>query len=101
MDKKSVDKNRCVIRLLTSTWSDKKGLHLKRSLIFLRRKCIGYNVLEEESSDIGIDKVICSITNLDQCEDGIYEVITHNIKYDYETGYADDWDYKLIPFIQE
>ena len=91
--------NRTVVRLRTTTWADSKGLHLKRSLTYLRRKCCGFNGLEEDTKSVGAELAITSITNLAQCKDGIYEVIMHNISRDWESGHADCWDYKIIPIL--
>ncbi len=42
--------NRCVVRLRTTMWADKSGLHTKKSLTFLRRKSEGFNVLEDDTN---------------------------------------------------
>ena len=92
--------HRHVIRLRTSFWRDKTGIHMKRSLITLRRKSSGYSVIEDDADMAGADKILSKITNLSECVDGIYEVVLCNISHDFETGYADDWDYELIPFTE-
>lgn len=89
--------HRCVVRVTTSYWHDKRGLHLKRSLTFLRRQCEGFNILEEDAGGMGVDEVVSRIVNLNQCEDGVYEVIPCNHSTDWETGHVDDYDYKLVP----
>lgn len=90
--------NECVVKLTTSWWHDKRGVHQKRSLIYVRRKCVGYNVLEEDVGCIGAEETFPRILNLDECEDGIYTVVTCNESRDWETGYIDDYDYRLIPY---
>ena len=87
-----------VVRVSTSYWSGACGLYLKRSIKFLRRLCKGHNFLEEDISCLGPDEVACLITNLDQCRDGIYEVQMCNTLTDWETGYVDQWEYKLVPY---
>ena len=94
----SEERDRCVVRLRTSSWSDKNGINTKRSLTFLRRKCKGYNMLEEDASMIGAEEVIPNIINLDACRDGVYEVVSCNESRDWETGIVDDYDYKLIKY---
>jgi hypothetical protein len=91
------EQNRCIVRLRTTTWADSKGLHIKRSLTYLRRQCVGFNGLAEDAIAGGAEQAIASITNLNQCQDGIYEAVVCNVSHDWETGYADDWDYKLVP----
>lgn len=96
IDIPNTPQSRTVVRLTTSSWSDKRGIHLKRSVQFLRKQCIGHNPLEEESSEIGAESVINRIVNLDTCEDGVYSVILCNIGRDWETGVVDDYDFQLV-----
>lgn len=91
-------KNVCVVKLTTTTWADKRGLHTKKSLMFLRRKCAGFNVLEEDASEVGAVDAVNSILNLDECGDGLYEVVVCNETHDWESGHVDGYDLKLIPF---
>lgn len=88
--------NVCTVRLTTTAWNDKKGLHTKKSLIFLKRKCKGYNGLEEDCSNIGAEEVFPMITNIDSMEDGIYEVAVCNESRDWESGHIDDYEYQLV-----
>lgn len=88
---------KCVVRLRTTQWSDPKGLHIKRSLTYLRRQCVGVNVLEEDTNAGGASETIASIINLDQCADGVYEAVICNVSHDWESGHVDDWRYKLLP----
>lgn len=92
--------NVCTVRLKTATWSDSKGLHTKKSLTFLRRQCAGYNLLEEDAGAIGADEVVTRIINLDSCKDGVYEVVACNESRDFESGYIDNYDYKLVPLAE-
>jgi hypothetical protein len=89
--------NKCVVRLSTARWSNKRGLYEKWSITFLRRQCSGFNVLEEDISMVGGEEVLPKITNLDECKDGIYDVVTCNERRDWETGVVDEYDYKLLP----
>lgn len=88
--------SRCTVRVKTTIWADNRGLHTRKSLTFLRRQCEGFNVLDEDASAIGAEKVLPRILNLGEVEDGIYEVIVCNKTYDYETGYIEDYDYQLV-----
>ena len=91
------EQSRCILRLRTTTWADAKGRHIKRSLVFLRRQCVGFNGLAEDAGAIGAESVVGRITNLAECKDGIYEAVVCNVSRDWETGHVDDWDYKLVP----
>jgi len=88
--------SRCVVRLRTTVWNDKNGLHLKKSLTFLRRQCVGFNILGEDSDAIGVEEVLTKIENFNECEDGIYLVVVCNEHRDWESGYVEDYDYRLI-----
>jgi len=91
---------KCIVRLTTSYWHDGEGIYKKQSLRFLKRKCVGYNVLYEDACNVSSNEVIDRIINLHECKDGIYQVITCNEYSHYETpGIIEDYDYKLIPFV--
>lgn len=93
-------KSRSVCRLKTTMWADGRGAYIKKSITFLKRRSIGYGVLEDIYA-IGAEEVLTRIVNLDECDDGIYEVIIINVSHDWETGYVDDYDYKLIEIKEE
>ncbi len=90
-----------IVRLKTSYWSDKRGMHQKKSITFLQRKCKGYNFVEEDISNVGAEDVISQIINLNECNDGNYIITTVNEKRDWETGYVEEWEYKLVEFTEE
>lgn len=90
-----------VVRLTTSSWHDKNGLHQKKSLTYLKRKCAGFNFIDEDCNMVNAGEVFDRIINLDECEDGIYQIITCNESKDWKTGYIDDWDYKLVEYKEE
>lgn len=86
-----------VVKIETSYWHDKNGAYAKKSLKVLKRKSFGYNLLLEECGMSGAE-IISRILNFNESTDGIYELIVCNISTDWETGYVDDWDLKLVPF---
>jgi hypothetical protein len=93
-----------IVRLETSYWMDKrrKGIHEKRSLLFMKRLSkISFNVLEEDTNNAGAEEIIPRILNLNECEDGLYQVVLCNPIYDWETGHLEDYDYKLVPYSEE
>lgn len=87
-----------VVKIITSYWHNNLGVNSTKSIRFLKRKGIGYSLIQEECSNIGAEEVIEKLTNLKDVTDGIYEVVTIDLKYDWETGDVDDWNYKLIPY---
>jgi len=93
--------DRCIVRISTSSWRDKRGIHTRKDINYLRKRCLRYNILEEDANQADVGDIADRILNLYEVEDGIYEVITCNESRDYETGYIDDYDYKLIPYEEE
>jgi len=90
--------NQSVVRLKTNVWCDSKGLHFRKDLQFLKRLSFGYQIIEEDASNIGALDTFQQIINIDECVDGIYEVVVCNESHDYESGYVDGYDLKLIKF---
>lgn len=90
-----------VVRLRTTFWWDNRGGHMKKSLTTMKRLTNGFDLLIEDMSMIGAEDVMTRIINLDSCADGLYKLIPVNEKRDWETGYIDDYDYKLIPYQPE
>lgn len=88
---------KCIVRLRTTAWDDGKGLHVKKSLTYLRRKCVGHNVLEHDVECCGAEDIVPHIKNLCTAEDGVYEAVPCDIHTDWETGIVDGYSYKLVP----
>lgn len=63
----------------------------------MRRMSRGHDFLDEDVSATGAELVMDRITNLHEVEDGLYRVITINERRDWESGYVEEWDYKLVP----
>lgn len=91
--------NKSIVKVETSWYSDNRGLYTKIGIRYLRRHTNG-NILEEDCNNSSAQDVIPKIINLNECEDGIYRVVICNKILDRETGYVDDYDYRLIPYEQ-
>lgn len=89
---------RCVVRLTTTVWHDASGLTYQRRLRYLKKQCSGHNLLDYDADMVGARETADSISNLHECADGIYSVVTCNERRDFETGLIDDYDLKLIPY---
>ena len=89
------------VRLTTSCYHDSAGLTIKKHLRYLKRKSAGFNFLDEDCGMVGANQVFDRITNLDECEDGVYQVITCNEFKDWETGHIEDYDYMLVEYKEE
>jgi len=94
-------KIRIVVALRTSCWADSRGLHMRRDLCYLKRKCVGFNFLDEDSRCVGPEEVVPRVVNLNEVPDGEYEVVIVNHKYDWESGMLEDYDYKLVPVTEQ
>lgn len=90
-----------VVRLKTTAFRTSRGFRFCTDLILLKRKCQGFDFLTEECLMIGADEAIRKITNLGECEDGIYRVVLTNIQHDWESGHVDDYDFMLVPWKEE
>lgn len=90
--------HRVVVKLVTTSWHDDRGIHIRRDLNWVKRKSCGNQFLDEDCSMVGADQVWPRIVNLNECKDGIYEVNLCNVQTDWETGHADSYDYRLTPF---
>lgn len=90
------DQHRCVVRLSTSWWRSSRGLHERRDLIFLRRQCAGYNILEEDAKGMSAEEVVTRVVDWSTLKDGVYEVTLANQVQAWETGGIEDYDYQLV-----
>lgn len=92
-------KNRCIVKVKTCFYHSKTGIHSRKDILYLSRKSVGnYNWLVDESQMVGANLVFSHITNLHECQDGIYEVVAVNEYRDYETGCIEDYDFALVPY---
>lgn len=64
--------------------------------------------LLKRKSDLTLGDMVCDHDNgdielleLGSYGEGIYEIITTNPHYDWETGSLDDWELKLIPYKED
>ena len=88
-----------VYRVTTNGYRDHKGNYIyQKKLYFMRKLSKDCNdVLDEEYNNCNED-MFPRIINLLEVEDGLYNCVMVNLNRDYETGYLEDWDHKLIPF---
>lgn len=97
-EQRSNEPSKVVVRLTTSTWHDLNGVHIRKSLKYLRRKSQGENFVHEDCTCVGALDVVTRIINLDECKDGVYEIVTCNEHGSWETPHIiEDYDYKLVP----
>ena len=98
----TVPENRTVVRLTTSYWHDNNGIFSKKTLRYLKRKCQGWNPLEEDIFNVGAEWIFPKILNYNDVGDGIYELVMCDEEYGYEEGYRtnyiEDWNYKLVEY---
>lgn len=90
--------NRVVVRIRTTAFKTKRGSAVRKDIYVLKKQCLGFNFFEEEISQIGMENIVDRIVNLNQCDDGVYEMMICNESRDWETGYVDDYDFKLVSF---
>lgn len=90
--------SKSIVRLRTSYWKDRKGAYTRKDLTVLSRKSVSPHIFKEELDATGARSTLDSIVNLYEVPDGIYEVVPVNFTRDWETGYVDGYDLKLIPY---
>lgn len=94
--------HRTVVRLTTSCWGDNKGVYMKKSLRFLKRKCLGERWVDEEISNIGAEYVVPAIKGIESLPDGVYELaaLWSNPHAGHPEDCGDGWEcsFELIPF---
>ena len=56
------------------------------------------NFLKSDIDNIGAFSVVNNIENLNEVMDGLYSVVMCNVRKDWESGYIEDYDYKLVPY---
>jgi len=88
-----------VVRLTTSTYKTSKGAFRQtKELRTLKRKTHDFDLLENEMYNQCMEDII--ITNLYEVADGVYQLVMVNEGYDWETGCLDEYELKLIPYVE-
>lgn len=87
----------CIVRIKTTTWFDKSGLHVRKDIRTMKRLSQGFDFFTDECQQIGAEDALSMLTNLDKCEDGLYHVVIINEQRDWESGHIDSYEFKLIP----
>jgi hypothetical protein len=90
--------DRTIVRLSTSIWKSRKGIHFLKNLDIQRRLSRGDNFFEEDVEMTGADLVINHIKDFHILPDGLYEVKMIDLKKDWESGLVEEWNWKLTPF---
>ena len=91
------DRTEIFVRLSRSYWHANNGAYMRMSLRCLKRRTKGYNIFDDDCSNVGAGKAISQIKNLDKCKDGIYKLVFRGHAPDYWTGCVEDWHYELVP----
>lgn len=89
-----------VYRVGTEAFQRGKTFVYARTLTRVARKS-NWEPVEEEVYNVGAREGLESITNLLEVPDGLYYVVTTNEQRDWETGYIDSYDLKLVPYPEE
>ena len=87
-----------IVKLVSSAWSDSRGIHVKRSILYMKRMGDAEELLSEDASMVGADETASRITNLLTVKDGLYSVMIINEHRDWETGHIEDYDFFLVPY---
>lgn len=89
--------SKTICRIKTDWFNRGDSLVKQKSIRVLKRKSSGFDLLNESANMVGVEDALEDIVNFDECDDGIYQLITNNWSTDWETGLIEDVDFKLIP----
>lgn len=86
-----------VVKVTTEAYQRGDSYLIGKTLRTLKKKS-NYDFLKDECDGCGVFDALARIVNLHKVDDGEYLLVTCNECTDYETGYLDDWDLKLVPY---
>ena len=89
----------CVVRVQTEAFKRGDSYFYGKSIRVLK-KLTEYDVLHEECQAVGVQEGLENLININIVDDGLYQIVIGHASYDCETGYLDDWDLKLIPYVE-
>ena len=96
-----IPKEQTVVRVSTSFFMNKNGEFVsQRKIKRLKRKSRGFDFLSEDYFNVG-DAMLYMFENLHDVKDGIYYLVMSNITRDWESGYVDDYSYRLFPYKED
>ena len=87
-----------VVRIKTSSWWDGRKLVLHKEIIPMKRLSDSA-LIKEDVDAIGAMTVCDNIVNLHEVMDGLYSLVMCDIRKDWETGYIEDYSYKLTTYL--
>jgi hypothetical protein len=90
----------CVVKVETEAYKRGNKYFYGKTLRVIKSKST-FDLLEEEVSNVGIMDTLEYILNLDQCETGLYYLVTCNHSFDIESGHVDGYDLRLEPYIED
>lgn len=86
----------CIIRVATEAF--KRGdTYFYGRTIRVMKKISEFNYLDEDCKQVGVLEAIENILNINTVEDGLYRLEMCNVSKDHETGWVDDFNFKLTP----
>lgn len=87
----------CVVRVGTESFKRGDTYFYGRTIRVIKKKT-EVDYLSDDCQQVGTQEAIENILNINTVEDGIYQLVFCNVSKDYETGYIDDFNFKLVSF---
>ena len=87
-----------VVRVRTSIWRSGMEIFRVKSVRILKRLSGDDPFILHDLDAVGEELTLKTIKNLDQVSDGIYSLVTTDVRCDWETGYVDSYKYNLVPY---
>lgn len=89
---------RMVVRVYTTIWEDRKGIHVARHVAYQKKKSYGYQ-LQDLVADIGVEEVVSKLVGLDNIPDGLYQVEFSDVERNWEDNSVESYMLKLSPYL--
>lgn len=91
----------CIVKIKTEAFKRGDSYFYGKSIRVIKRLTT-FDLLSEESGMIGIQEALENILNINETlKNGYYELVVCHKSFDIESGYLDDWNFKLIPYIED
>jgi hypothetical protein len=87
----------CVVRVGTEAFKRGDTYFYGRTIRVIKKKT-DVDYLHDDCQQVGTQEAIENILNIHTVEDGIHQLVMCNVSKDWETGYVDDFNFKLVPF---
>jgi hypothetical protein len=87
----------CAVRVGTEAFKRGDTYFYGRTIRVIKKKT-EVDYLYDDCQQVGTQEAIENILNINTVKDGLYQLVFCNVSKDCETGYIDDFNFKLVPY---